>query len=555
VNARRVATVVALLFVVGCGSCDEDEAARETAAAVAAREPVPPPDGMTFEASLFGGAETLREARRFVGRHPARFMMPDAPGELVERMVSEDIGLAERVADDAALHAVGVEEGWVLAVPIQTDDDPAHPLGSDVPTVAGAPEGAVWVGRAPEGDLDEAVALAGDVLVLSERSAALREALPYAAFTLAAADPPDASEGPVMRAKLARELPGQIRQLLEALIEGAMAEELGRIREEREEHDEAPDFGEPEAVVEHAARFARTWLAYLPDLEESELALVLDAGTAKLTLRASVREGSPLAVRLAETPAGGVDEIAALPRNTAFAVSTRSAPDAAERFSFLEAFHDIAGERLSAGEQSALEALSAAWDEARGPETLVAAGGGAEDAWLVASLPAPRDALEQSALARVFGARFSASLLGILFDCPRPPRPRFGAALCPGAPTLSFARSEARTVFGLARGGSAAATVADGEGARLAAEPDVERALSALGDELIFAMVIFPSRIMPLGGLSGSEPLQRLSRVSALAARPAPMAMGIGRDEGELVMTVVASDRAIEDAVGLAGSF
>jgi hypothetical protein len=510
---------------------------------------------MAFEVSLFGGAETLREARRFVGRHPARFMMPSTPGELVERMLSEDIGLADRIAEDATLHAVGVDAGWVIAVRIRRDDDPAHPLGNDVPVFPGAPEGAVWVGRAPEGDLEEAAALVGDVLILSERAGALREALPYAAFTLAAADPPSEPEGRVLWAKLAGQLPGEMRQMLEALVEGAMAEELGRIREERAEHDEAPAFGEPEAVVEHAARFARAWLAYLPDVGESDISLSFDAGTAKLTLRAAVREGSPLAARLADTPRGGVGELAALPQSTAFAVSIRSAPDAEERFSFLDAFEDVAGDRLSATEQSAIEALSTAWDEARGSETLVAAGGGAEDAWLVTALPAPRGELAEDALARVVGVRFSASLLGVLFDCPRPPRPRFGTALCPNAPALSFARSDARTVFGLARDGSAAAAIAESDGARLSSEPDVERALGALGDELVFAAVVFPSRIMPLGGLSGSEPLQRLSRVSALAARPAPVAMGIGTDDGELVLQIVASDRAIEDAVGLAGSF
>ncbi len=555
VLARRAwAALVLLQFFAlsqGCESCDHEDAPPPNIE-VLAHPPAPPPATLTFEASLAGGAETLSAARRFLGRQPARLLMPGSPGELVERMVGEDIGLAERVAEDAPLFAVGVDSGWALAVPIRVDDDPAHPLGAGMPLVPGAPEGALWLGAAPAGDHDEAAALAGGVLVLSEDASALRETLPYAAFTLAAAEP-DASAG-ALKVKLAAQVPSELRQMLEALIERTVVDARASIHDEREQHESPPDFGEPEALLNHLARLARAWLAYLPDLGQSEMTLAFDGGLAELTLRADVRDGSPLAARLAETPARSLEELGALPRDTAFAISMRSAPGAESRFSFLEAFTDVAGERLSARERASLDALAAAWDAAAGPETLVAAGGGAEDAWVAASLAAPRGELAESALAAVTSARFTASLLGLLFDCARPPRPRFGAPLCAGAPALAFERSEARTVFGIGRDAASIPAIANPDGARLAAEPDVARAVAPLGDAPVFAAIVFPSRLMPLAGLSGSEPLQQLSRVSALAARPAPIALAIAAEDDQLVLRVIASDRAVEDAMAFAGS-
>jgi hypothetical protein len=296
------------------------------------------------------------------------------------------------------------------------------------------------------------------------------------------------------------------------------------------------------------------FLSFLPDLGAISGHLSVEDGVATLTLDADVREGSPLARRLSETEPGDTSELEALPANTAFAWSIRAPSEEASLFSFSEAFTDVAGNRLDTRGRAAVDAFAASWDTAHRDETIFAAGGGVDDAWIAAVLPRPRAELADSALGAVVGTRYLATLFGLVFECDRPPRPRVGAPICPGAPAIFSTRSDTRAAVGLARDLALGESLSGSPAARLGAEPDVSRALHALGDALVMSIVLLPSRVMPLAGLSGSESLTRISRFSALAARPAPIALGVSRSEGRLRVTVHASGGAIEDAVTLFGS-
>jgi hypothetical protein len=230
----------------------------------------------------------------------------------------------------------------------------------------------------------------------------------------------------------------------------------------------------------------------------------------------------------------------------------RAPADAPELFSFSDAFIDIAGPRLDARGRDTVKEFAAAWDAAYAHRLVVAGGGGAEDAWLATLLPGPRAEIPERVVGDVIGTRYVSTLLGLLFECARPPRARVGAPICPSAPTIVSTQGYSSALLGLMR--SPDRFQALDAGPRFGAEPDVGRALNAIGDELVMSAVVVPSRIMPLAGLSNSEALARISRLSALAARPAPIALGVAPAEGGVHVTISASDQAIQDALTLFGS-
>jgi len=517
---------------------------------------------MLWELSLGGGSQTLGAVRALLRTHPLRLAIPESPAELVSRFAS-GLDVGERIAADAPMHAISVVDGDssrnVVAVPIRVDPDPSHPLGAAIPVVPGGPEGGFWIGAAPADDAHAAVALVDDVLVFGESAGALRLALPYLAFTLA---PREIEPG--LSISFREAVGGELRAMLEAALRAGVTEELERARSERERHDAPPDFGEPEAVIRSASRFAETWLAYLPDVGATTLRVAIGDGSITATLDAQVREGSPLAERLDTTPSGDTSSLAALPADSAVALSFRTPVDREPRFSFTEALTQIAGDRLDERGREAALSLGTAWEEARGPETILAAGGGAEDAWLFVALPGARQALPESAMRDVLGTRYLGTLFGAAFDCARPPRPRFGAALCDGAPSLFLGAGAPRgeallpgmtPVVGLARDVDGMNAFAPRTGASFGSEPDISRALSALGDDQLLTLVVIPSRLLGTGGLSNNEGLRRLAGASALSARSAPVALGISKTDEGLRVTLHGSDSGIEDALGVADAF
>lgn len=579
-----VAAAVALgaaaaLCGAGCGSCEDPEAdaangqegaeGAEGAAAAAPRARAPAPEALLFEASLGGGADTLAALRGLAGRHPLGLVLPTSPGEVVAGLVP-GLPIGDAIPADAPVHLVGLGE---LTQRGQTDEpftfvgatrlDAAAgtaALGSLVP---GGPEGSRWVGPPPAADAP-AAAVIDDVLVFGERRDAVEAALPYLAFT-AIPRPVDAG----LHLRLLAGLGADLQRRGEDAMGEVTAGLLGQAGAERARHDSPPDWGEPEAVARQLGRGATQLLALLPDIGEVRASLTpvarapsagsaAAAGGVQVTIDGVVRTGSGLGELLANAPVSDAAGTRALPANTAFALSffpERGGQTAFDAFGAFRSWREFAGSRLGRRGESAVDALEGAWEAAAGRESILALGGGADDAWVAVVDPAPEGELPPEKIEAVIGTDYVTTMLATAFDCPGRIRPRRGEPLCPNAPSLIITENDGRRAVGLGR---AANLFETSDHASLGAYPEVVQTLDALGPNLIATLLVFPSRVMPVIGLSGAEQLQQMSRLSAMAARPAPIAIGISRrgdaSETGLRITMVATGAAIEDAVSLLGS-
>jgi len=546
------------------------------------RSPAPAPSGLVFEASLGGGAETLAALRGLVGRHPIGVVFPNGPAEVIAGL-APGLPVGDAVPEDAPVHLIGLRRG-----PAQNGQDGqdevtlvgatrvrTEPGAASIPgLVPGGPEGSLWVGEAPPADAP-AAAVMNDVVVFGERRDAVEAALAYLAFTRMPEETPAG-----LHARVPEGFSAELRSRGEQMMGEVTADLLRQATEERARHDSPPDFGEPEVVARQLARGAAQLLGLLSDIGEVRASLVpVTSANSEVTVHVvvdgAVRPGSAFAELLANAPVSDTSGTRALPANTAVALSffpERSrdeGPEGSESdegsevfdaFAFFGGWREFAGQRLDRRAGAAVDALEEAWQTAAGRESIVAAGGGADDAWIAAVDPAPESALAPEAVEGVAKTSYVATMLAEAFDCPPRTTPRRGEALCPNAPSFVVSENESRRVIGLAR---APALFETGDQASVGAYPEVSRALDLLGTELVASLVVIPSRLMPVLGLSGAEALQQVSRVSAMAARPSPIALGIGRrpraepdgpDPGVRI-TLVAPGRAIADALTVIGSF
>ncbi len=562
----------------GCGSCDEaslgSDPVGETAESQATpvRAPAPAPSGLVFEASLGGGAETLAALRGLVGRHPIGVVFPTGPAEVIAGLVP-GLPVGDAVPDDAPVHLIGIRRGpapngqdaqdevtLVGATRVRTEPGAAAIPG----LVPGGPEGALWVGEAPPADAP-AAAVINDVVVFGERRDAVEAALAYLAFTRMPRETPAG-----LHARIPDGFSAELRSRGEQMMGEVTADLLRQATEERARHDSPPDFGEPEVVARHLARGAGQLLGLLSDIGEVRASLVPVVSTTsapsgqsvRVVVDGAVRPGSALAELLTNAPVGDTSGTRALPANTALALSffpERSEDAVFDAFAFFRGWREFAGSRLDRRGDAAIDALEEAWETAAGRESIVAAGGGADDAWVATIDPAPESELLPAAVESVAKTSYVATMLADAFDCPPRTTPRRGEPLCPGAPSFVVSENENRRVIGLAR---APALFEAGDHASVGAYPEVSRALDMLGTELVVSLMVIPSRLMPVLGLSGAAALQQISRVSTMAARPSPIALGIGRrprteSDGPnpgVRITLIAPDRAIADALTVIGS-
>jgi hypothetical protein len=557
--ARASALALLLVGGVACDRCGDDGPGATAESPV--REPVPPPEGLAWELSIGGGAEAMRAMNARLPPGRARLLVPETPGELVDRMLS-GIELGGRVADDASFHALGLRlsDGvWnVSAVRVTLDPTPT-PLGEGVPLHPGAPAEGRFVGSVPD-DEDVAAVLVDDVLVFGERRAAVERAMEYLAFTRVPADVPDG-----ISLRTAPDVARDVRAVLDQLVRRTAGDMRSAAVEARGEHDTPPDFGDPETLVAVVEESLTGWIALLPDV--GELRASLEPGDEGLTLDAEldVRDGSPLAEILARTPTGDAAALEALPDGTSLAWLVRSVRHEAAS-SFVADIARVAGDRLTAPDRAALDALAASLAALSGDARVVALGGIDDGAFALYGVASPAVPFDRETLRAAASRPFVASVLGRAFGC-APPRAfafrgdlterTLGADDDATIHTSSFPICGDRFVF--VREGAGTLSIGAGRGIVRRAEPeshpDVARAVRALGGELVFALVFVPSRVAAAAPLVEIGPLQAIAARLDAAERDAPIALGISKREGGLALRVVVTTSAIEDALTLASAF
>jgi hypothetical protein len=354
-------------------------------------------------------------------------------------------------------------------------------------------------------------------------------------------------------------------------------------RAERARHEEAPAFGDPEALVAIAEERARGWLAYLPDV--GEMRAVAQPSPVGLVVRldADVTEGSPLARALDAQRAIAPEAMLALPDGVAAAWITGGS-EPREPSLLRSAIERLGGDRLDDGARSRLAAAEDTIDETR--TTVAAIGASDGTAWLAIATMGP---LDPEPLREALGAGFVRDVAGALLGCDGPLGPSTfrddaaarlaslcarpgarsaGAAeLVPAAPELVSASAEGAAAIAITRDtrpGRAADAGRIGDvvahtAQRLAggsapgdagSSPDLARTVRALDDEALAAGLLVPSRVFAAASL-----LPAFARAADQTGRPAPIGWSLSRTDGGLGVTIVATRDALADLAGLLAPF
>jgi hypothetical protein len=524
------------------------------------RTPAPLPEGWGYELAV-GGDAALAALRARLPEGPARAALPSRIADVADALVMFPDALREHVAEGSPLRCVALAAGERARAACALR---VRALPSSIERAGGAPRGARWLpGLAPS---EGAVALAGDVVVVGEDRETVEQALPWLVFT-AMAEPPVRG----VRARLADDAgPSALRSIAEGLIERharALREEAAA---ERARHDEPPALGEPEALVEAVTGSLRERAALLSDLGAIEVDLAPVPNGLELHARARVREGSPLAHRLAVIPEGPAFGLASLPADTVLAWTARAGSQelAALPDDAIAVLAPIAGARLGNADRAALRDALQAWASARGEAAVAAIGVSGPRPWaLVASRPARNVLLTpfEAALRTSWASRIAERMWGcstvldpdVRVESGRPGSPETSDArrLCE---PLRVARGYAADVLVIAVEASSAperetardvAEAIAAQSAVFGAAPDVERALEALPEHVLGAAILVPARVPAL--LATLAPALR-DRGPA-PPTGAPVAIALARQNGALVVRAVAGREALAALVALLG--
>jgi len=403
----------------------------------------------------------------------------------------------------------GDQARWVCAFRAGT-------LASEVSSTGTGPRGARWLEAAP------AAALHADgVLVVGDGREAVQTAFAHLAFTAL-----DAPARAAVEIELASDVPGTVlRPVLEGLVDEAASSLRRSASEARRAHADAPALGEPEALVDALAVALRRELAFLPDLGASSITLEAPPGALAVALEAEVLEGSPLDRRLDAIPAGPPLGLAALAPEIAIALSRRSGVEAraawaADTVAWLA---PLAGGRLPDADRTVLEAELSAWQAGSGEASLFGLGVcGSGPFALVAS-----DAGSGDPPARALAVPWVAALLGRILGCPDA-TPCARAVAVPAHPAF------------LLEGSADCATDASRLLSAGAADPDLERAVGALGTDTLLALAVRPAL------------LPALLRPSSGGELRAAAVLAVSRSERRLRVRFIAPTGALSDAAAVA---
>jgi len=582
----------------GCGSHSE------TAPAPSATEPIARPAAVVVEGSL-GELNTLVAALPSELRTSA----PQGASALIEGACALPVGVAERIRDDARVVFVvmraepGGEQRFAVGVRLRVDAGTA-PLGAGVTLgalgAAGAPTDARWVGAAPAPGR-HALALARDVLVCGYDDAAAREAAPYLSRTLVPSTEGDARVAALRPAPSVVGAPG-VAALVAGVVSSALRRSLERslgelgaglnesARRAVISHQVPAGLGDPVALVHVARARAAQLLTFLTDVGPVRATLAPGGGGLVVSIRATVRAGSPLALTLDALPSEAPRVLGTLPRGTALAALFPAQPvaqrsDGSFGAGLADDLANIAGPALAADEATTLRALLASIGAARGGSLVAAIGDGLGGPFALltsgGATRAPAPELVDAALRSAYVQRAA----GLTLGCDGEARPRtLSEPLALGGATLrtadvcganalppndpagarrprldhatqgdAWALAITQTPAGATAGplasiaARAAATLAGaGDGASLANDPDTVRALATLPPRVHFLLAVVPDQLLRAGAFFPVPALRR----NAPDTQPSgpPLLLALARDGDALRLELVAPTAALTHA-------
>jgi hypothetical protein len=507
--------------------------------AVAAPEPAPPidrtpaaaPDGLRAELRMDGGDATLRA---FVERLPASDVRERFPADLesmVDALVALPSALSGHVAPGSPLRVIMVEVEGVprSALALRLSEPPDAALLHE-----GGPRGALL--------LDDSTAIVDDLAIVADDPRMLERALPYLAFSSMVED---VEAGAIVLRVPSVTLRGTVREVLERVLTDQSAALRRSARAALASHPAPPTLGDPEAAVSILEAMLRERLAYLPDLGDGTLTVQPSPSGISLVITAPITPESPLSAALAErVPVSRA--LATADEDAALIVATGSTDSAQERdvAGLVEAFAELAGDRLSTDERARLTSALEALAHARGPASSLALGA-TETTGAFASLAtidAPADALLEAPWGR--RAPWASGAIGTLTGCdpsePRGPGP--DQAICEER-SLATRAAEGRLVAAVGRDASARA---DRTLAHLAAEslpesPDLARDLDALPTDPFAIVLARPLRALPLIVAFGGPPRTGLPRGDGA------IVLALANDDGVLRIVLRGSTAALAD--------
>ncbi len=536
----------------------------ERATPAASAPPAPParPEGVVAEVGTDDAAAFLGGLRGQFRDPAAGVPIPENAAEVVERWIALPEQVRRHLPDQARMRVLFLAQGnemrSAIAVKMRLERDAAHPLGVEIALVAGAPEDARWLIGAPSGN-GPVMALRGDVLVAADDRTTLERSLRWLTEVRM---PQQLGEGLVVELP-AGTLGETLRRLADESLEAAAGDAIAAARAERARHAEAPALGDPEQLVVTLRDRVRRLLAYLPDTGTARLRVVAGAGGVMVDGTAEVAARSPLARALAEARVGNAFGFGALPRATALAIATRRTPGETP---WVDVLGPIAGGRLDATDRAALGAAADRLASMRGEASVVAVGAHEDGPFVMVGFESGTTPLDPAALPPVFAVPYVGTALGSLVGCERITI----ASLASGRTTLCRTQEPPQPELAVARGDAASAVLVSARpapaasahraGAALAAapstiareglfgDPDAERALASLGDEVILAMAVSSGALIPSLGILGSPGLRRFSAGRPLPTTARPILLAVHRTEGGLGVRMLAPPRALEEA-------
>ncbi len=365
---------MALLVALACAqSCSRSESSAPRPADAAATAPVPAPADLAAELVVPRPGELWQALRTSVGPSlgyvPASFELLLATLLELPAVAASGIS-ADRPLVGALLVPQAGEPGMVFGVRLTSGAELIARIatGPDAPfTTTPKAFGLTLLGRKKGSGL--ALGVLADHLLAARQAAELESVGPWLVRTLARKAPPsDALVLDVPESALSGALTTALSRSWQAY-----QQELREIdRAQRQEKGRAPDFGDPAALIGAADQSVRALLDLLATMQRARLRLVPGAESLRFELELEPAPGRFAEQTIAALPAGNLDAMLGLPRETALAIMLRSTP--LERAQAAKdaglGLEQLLGTRLSEHDRQRLHDSLAAVHEGRGDGTL-----------------------------------------------------------------------------------------------------------------------------------------------------------------------------------------
>ncbi|MFO0661543.1 MAG: hypothetical protein U0165_17180 [Polyangiaceae bacterium] len=370
---QRVAPLFSVLMLgsaaLGCGSKDEKKPAP-----VEAPKPVPEPAGLVAELFIPKPATTFTRLRNLVGG-PA-MMLPPAFGQAAGMMLGLPAAVGDQLdAEIPALGAVVVEaERTYSVIGLHIKDGVrfinSATVGPDATLVAkaDAASGVTILEGKPGGPTRPVrLAVSSNYLLLSPDAEGLTKLGPYIARTMPTKNVPT-DEATILARHEA--LAGPVKGKIAGWWASTKADLEASDRAMREQHGgAAPTFGDPAGAVAKADATFQALFTIIADLSEARVTLNLDdTGThIRATLKPSGPNG-PAAQEFAAMVTGDPKPLLDMPADTLAAMMVRDSKDIRARSvaDQMDSFDKVLAGKMSADDKKKLQEVLDGWSKGRG---------------------------------------------------------------------------------------------------------------------------------------------------------------------------------------------